>query len=330
MKYLFTISIALILSFVPATAQEITEHRLSDEVIVMEGRGGNMTVVETEAGLVVLDTFMTPASARKARKKIEAFSNKPIRYVINTHHHADHCFGNQVYSDAVIIGFKNFVERVQTRYGKDIIKAIKNQISELESKLDAAEAGSEDAKKIEGLLESSRQELDDFGDFVLTPPDLSLEGGATILLGGKTIKILHFGRGHTDTDLVIFVPEEGLLVMGDLLWNRRISYIDAVESDPLNWMRTLGELIKNCSSAKHVVPGHSHVSGIELLSTQRTYLENLWNAVKTARETGLTLEQAKQEIKLEQYKDYMYYDRGALQLSIENCWKIMERSSASN
>lgn len=309
------------------SAQEITEHRLNENVMVLEGAGGNITVVATEEGLVITDTFTNPAAARKARALIEKFSDKPVRYVINTHFHSDHCFGNQVFADATIIGCKDYVKRIHTRYGEDIHTEIEAQINEVEKQLQAPELNPEDKARLENLLKEIRQEREEFADFVLTPPDISLDGGAKLYIGGKTFNITHFGTAHTDTDLVIHVPEEQLLIVGDLFWDNRIPYIDPIESDPLNWMDLLEKLQEKLTEVKYVVPGHGKIRGVEALREQQQFLHDLWHAVQEARESGISLEEAKESLRLERYKDYLRYDDG-LPYMIESCWRIQERTSS--
>ena len=325
-KPVMTAFLALVIIGQTSTAQDITKNLLSEKILVLHGVGGNVTAIATDEGLVVIDTFTTPECALQARKIIEGHFNKPVRYLINTHFHADHFCGNQVYSDVVKIGFVGLAEHFKRRYGEDLVQAIKAEIDALQEKLEKTDEGSAEAVELENQLEQLSRQLKDFDGFVLTPPDISLHGNAAIRLGGKTLEILHFGKAHTDTDLVILVPEEQLLVMGDLYWDSRIAYIDPVESDPQNWIRTLDQIIDSGRDVQYVVPGHGNVKGLEALTVQRNYLQTLWNAVAGARDRGLTLEQAKAEIKLEQYKDYANYERG-LPFMIESCWRIMERGS---
>jgi cyclase len=327
MPKILVLTSAFLCLAVLASAQEIVERRISDSILFLEGGGGNVTAVATDDGVVVFDTFMTPASAGRARELIEKFSDKPIRYVVNTHYHGDHTFGNQVFADAVIIGRKGIFERIQSRYGTDIEESIAGQIADLEKRLHAAEAGSEEAKELETLLAEARKEQADFAVFVLTLPTISLEGNATIFIGGITIKIFYMGPGHSDTDLVILVPEEKLLIMGDLYLPKRIPYLDwQGGADVENWIAMFDKLIEMGDHYDHVVSGHGGITGVDGLKEQQECMTDLWTAVQDAWNRGLTLEQAKEEIKLEKYADYTSFERGRL-LNIENCWRILERKT---
>lgn len=313
----------IILHLLPA--QDIAAHRLSEHVIMIQGGGGNMTVVFTDDGLMVIDTFISPRAAYRARKIIEELTDEPIRYVVNTHFHADHSYGNQVFSDAVIIGFHDYEKRAIARYGEDRLASLSETILSLEKQQEAADPESNEVHRLEERLNAVRNLKRDSEHLVLTKPDIELKGNITIFLGGKTFEVLHFGRGHTDTDLVVHVPQEKLLVTGDICWNRYICYIDPQESDPLNWIATLDNLLSLRDEVKYVVPGHGNVGGTELLKTQREFLYRLWDEVRNARTRGRSLEQAKEEITLEEYKDYMHYE-SSLPFIIESCWRIQERS----
>lgn len=318
--------IIVICCIVVSAQSEITSERIGENVLVLKGGGGNITAISTEDGLVVIDTFMTPASAREARKLIEEFSNKPICYVINTHYHSDHTFGNQVFDEALIIGHYKCVERILARYG-DVRKGPvfwENRVKDLERQLNSAGPDSEAAAQLEVQLQSSRQLLEESRDFVFTPPELAIHGGATLMLGGKTFKILNMGPGHSDTDLIIHVPEERLLVMGDLFLPKRIPYVDFEGgADPQNWILIFDELIQMSSEYDHVVSGHGDIHSIEELKEQRECMTALWDAVCDAWNRGLSLEQAQKEIKLEKHRDYISFERGK-SLNIENCWRILE------
>ncbi len=311
----------------PVAEQEIDTVTLSESVIVLQGGGGNVTVIDTAVGLVIIDTFISPAIARRGREVIAGFSDAPVRYAINTHYHYDHTFGNQEFADAIIVAHANCDESIRTRnpeWLEMFSEAVEN-IPDLERQLGAAGLAPEDAQRIEGELARARRIREILDELVLTPAELALERSATLRLGGKDIRLLHFGPGHTDGDLVIHVPEENLIVTGDLVFHHIIPYIDVdAGADILNWIDILDELIRIGGDDAVVVPGHGEVGSIQVLIDQRDYLQDLWDAVASARERGLTLEQAQTEIALEQYREYDGYDQ-PLAANVEYCWRISER-----
>lgn len=264
-----------------ALSQPIQTTEITDDVIVVHGGGGNITAVRTDDGILVTDSFISPEAAREARDLIEKhFPDATIRYLVNTHHHSDHVGGNQCFKDVAIVGHRN-LERGMMRERA------------------AAKAESE--------------------DYVATPPAVQISANTTIKLGGKTFEILHFGTGHTDNDLVVLDRQDKLLIMGDLLFVRKC-YIMNSGSDVKNWIATLDKLMIRSDRYQYVVPGHGAVvTDASALKQLQDYLVDLWTAVTDAHRKGLTLEEAKQEIRLEEYAEYGDYDQ--LGLDIEVCWR---------
>ena len=155
------------------------------------------------------------------------------------------------------------------------------------------------------------------------PLSIQISSNAFLKLGGKTFEILHFGTAHTNNDLVVLDREDRLLVMGDLLCYRKC-YIMNPESDAINWIRLLDTLISRSDEYDFVIPGHCEIAlHVDALIEQHDYLSGLCDAVKLARLRNLSLEQAKEAIRLEQYQTYMMYER--LGDDIEAYWKQSEK-----
>lgn len=320
--------IAIVVCAAMGGAQELTVTAVQDDVLVVSGGGGNVTAVRTAEGVVVIDSFVSPAAGAGARALIEKqFPGAPIRYLINTHHHWDHTFGNQIFRDALIIAHINNSDRVGRDYAERAAEyaGSAGKIADLERHL-AEHAGADPAK-----IEELKKELErwqgirrNYGDFALTPAPFSLESGARLEFGGKTFHLLHFGKGHTDGDIVILIPEDRLLVTGDLLFHHTIPYIDVpAGADIDNWAATLGRLIGRAAEFDTVVPGHGLVGTADALRDMRAYLLDLRAAVQQAKAAGTSLEQAKTEITLDQYKGYARYN--ALPANIEAAWRIVAK-----
>lgn len=159
--------------------------------------------------------------------------------------------------------------------------------------------------------------------YVSAPPSIQITSDAILSLNDKTFEILYFGAAHTNNDLVILDREDRLLIMGDLLCYRKC-YIMNSESDAENWIALLDELIDRRSEYEDVIPGHGGVVvSAEALIEQREYLQDICDEVKNARHRNLSLDQAKEEVRLEKYKKYIYYDR--IGLDIEAYWKQIEK-----
>ncbi len=316
-------------------SQNIQITQITNDVIILHPKdvrnlevvrevGGNITAVRTDSGIIVVDSFISPKAGKEARQLIEEhFPGIPIKYLINSHHHADHIRGNQNFNDAEIIGHKNLKKYImddynhlQNKYGH-----FNKKITELNIKIQ----NEPDTNEIEKNRTDMKywQEVKEFMEnFSPTPPTIQITSDTTINLGNKTFEILYFGIAHTNNDLVILDKEDRTLIMNDLLCYKKC-YIMKPESSAKNWIALLNKLIERCDEYEYVIPGHGGVVlGIEALKEQRNYLQNICDVVKEAQHGKKTLDQAKNEILLEQYNGYMDYDR--IGLDIEACWGQLE------
>jgi cyclase len=311
-----------------AVAQDISGKKLSDDVLVVSGAGGNISAIRSTEGILVVDTFISPSAARKARALIEeAFPGDQIKYVINTHLHFDHTAGNQVFKDSLIVAHINNSDRVRVAYAERAaqLKGAGEKIKAIESHLaDHAGKSQEELEKLKGELEEFKRIQENYGDFELVPAPFSLEAGARIESENKTYHLWYNGPGHTDGDIIVYCPEERLLIMGDLLFNRIVPYIDAGSgADVANWISILEKVIGRENHYDTVIPGHGEISTVDALREKVDYLKSLWAAVTEAKSAGKTLAQAREEITLEEFKDYARYQ--ALSTNVDACWQILDR-----
>lgn len=319
-------------------SQNIKITKISDDIIVLHPAeirnlsvvrevGGTMVVVSTTDGIVIFDSFTSHQAGTEARNLIEKyFPNVPIQYLINTHHHADHVRGNQCFRDACIIGHRN-VEK----YIKEDYERLMNKYGHYDSKIDTLTRllikkkflSDKERKKIEEDLVLWNNARNFLQSYVPTPPSVQISSDTILKFGGKTFEILFFETAHTDNDLVVLDKEDKLLIMGDLFCYRKC-YIMGLQSDAENWIALLDQLIVCRDEYDYVIPGHGGVvENIDALIEQRDYLNNICKAVVNARQNGLTLDEAKESIRLEQYNEYMMYDR--IGLDVEAYWQQLEK-----
>lgn len=332
MPMILLIALLSLINLSSATCQEVSTTKLGVDVLVFEEPSGqgHITVISTGEGLVVVDTFYSPALARKARSVIDKeFPGLPVRYVILTHFHGDHVYGHQYFSDGISVAHVNVIDRIGQYYelAQEALAATDQEIQGMEIQLKASEPGSDEASRLENKLGGIRWRKENLSGFVPSQIDLAINSSATIVLGGKTFKIIYMGSGHTNSDLIVFVPEERLLITGDLVFYKWEPHIVlSWGGDVLNNITILDKLIQMGDAIFHVVPGHGPIGNIQAPKEHRSYLQELWAKVVKARERGLTLEQAKAEIKMEKYSHYKTKEF-FLPESIESCWRMIERQN---
>jgi len=319
---------AVFLCLQAVQGQEITSKKIHQDVLVVSGAGGNVTAFRTDEGILVVDAFFWTTAAEEARRQIEeAFPGVPITYLINTHYHFDHTAGNMIFEDVLIIAHINNSDRVRTDYAEraEQLAGAKAKIEELEGHA-AKHAGSdsEDAEAWQEELDQMKKTYARYGDFKLVPAPFSLEKGARIELAEKTFHIWHQGAGHTDGDLIIFNPETRVLVMGDLLFNKNLPYIDVPAGSNIpNWIAILQKMILKSTMYDIVVPGHGEVGTVEALQMKVHYLNDLWAEVSAAHASGKTLEETLEEITMEKYSDWGRFS--ALKSNIEAVWTMLNK-----
>ena len=192
----------------------------------------------TDAGPVVIDTRSTVGHAREVIDDLRRLTKLPVAAVIDTHHHFDHTYGNHEFRPAPIWGHVRCASRIQ-RMVDDPAAHAANQAE---------------------VAEEYPRIADQISDVVPDPPDQTVgDEGADIEIGGRRFELRWLGRGHTDNDLVIRVPDASVVFAGDLLENGAPPWTG--DGYPLDWPLTATAILALTagSRAVAVVPGHGAV-----------------------------------------------------------------------
>jgi cyclase len=217
--------------------------------------GSNAGFVVGDDGVLVIDAFFTVDAARALVAEIHRLTPKPIRYVVNTHYHADHTGGDQALRDAgaIIIAHKNVRGWVRTNN----INLFGDRITpELKARIEA-----------------------------LPLPDLTTDKDLTVWLGSRKI-IVRTVLGHTGGDLTIFVPDAKVLFTGDLLWRRVPPNL--IDGSVKEWAATdVGFETMPDAARTTYVPGHGDVAELSDVKDFNAYLRDLRHLVGDGRRDGL-------------------------------------------
>jgi glyoxylase-like metal-dependent hydrolase (beta-lactamase superfamily II) len=265
----------------------------------------NVTAINTGNGIVVIDTSNTPQSGRRIRKAIEKeFPGTKITKVINTHHHWDHTFGNQSFSDALIISHENCPKGMAPGYKKGDHPAEwqKGFIDNIRKNREKYPAGSEQAREMDSritYLESVYNELSE--GFVPTRPVITFREQLNFYQGDLTFHLYSMGTIGSNSDIYIYVPEEKLLHIGDSFSPELLfaSWSELITVP--RWIEILDVLFKDKNSIEKVVNGHSKkiFSGREFERNHK-YIKKLWENIGRIKDEK-TLEQALESLSLENY-----------------------------
>jgi cyclase len=287
------------------TGPAFTFHRIADGVHLAIGTGNlivmsNAAVIETAEGVLVVDSHVSPGGAWALREELKTVTDKPIRFVVNSHYHFDHSHGNQIYGpDVQIIGSEFTREMIlagkfqQSRAREFFVGRAPDQIASLEKRL-AESKDPEERARLEQQLAIQRNHLEGTNAVIPTPPNVTLNDRLTLHLGGREIRIMFMGRGHTAGDVVVFLPKERIIATGDLL-TEGISYSgDAYIPEWLETLETLKALDFDV-----ILPGHGNpMKGKSKIDHFQQYLRLLYSEARRMHDAGIPMEEAARTIDL--------------------------------
>ena len=265
--------------------------------------GANAVVIVNEQDVFILDPGGSPASARGLVEEIKAITDKPIRFIANSHYHFDHSHGNQIFGPEVmsIAPDRNY-DRLSGHLGNVLQQqayATQAAPALLQQRLDTLKAQPRPTDPQE-LATQQRQiaalelRIPQEKEVQPTPANTTFSTRMTLHRGSREIQLLYLGRGHTDTDLFVYLPKERIVCTGDML-EPNLSYLkDAWIGE---WPAALDKLA--ALDFDTVLPGHgAPFKGKERLSAFRSYLVDLQKQVDGFRKQGLTPEETVKRIDL--------------------------------
>ena len=208
--------------------------------------------------VLLVDTRASPAHARVIVDELRQLTRDPVSIVVDTHWHWDHSFGNSVFRPAAIWGHVRAAERLR-REGAAAIRKVSEGLPAIAAEL---------------------------AEVVIDPPEHTFEERATIQLGDRVVELSYQGRGHTDGDIAVAVPDANVLFAGDLIENG--SPPSFGDGYPLDWPATVERLLPLATGA--VVPGHGEVGDRAFLEDQLASFRGLAQLARQVHEGSLSIE----------------------------------------
>lgn len=316
---LFAVFATVILGQAAAQEKRFTVERLADGVYALIRKEpaslwftpNNVFIVGTD-GVVVVDANITSEQTREVLVELKRITDKPVKYVVNTHWHEDHIIGNRVYREAFpgvkFVGHRSTLTDLPEIGGANRKGSLQNGrgfVGLLEGKLEKGEnlAGqpisdeerlgyASDVKLISAYLAESK-------DFEIILPTVLVDDRLELPLGDRKIELLHLGRAHTGGDLVVRLPKENIVFAGDLI----VHPVPLVGSTsyPLEYAATL-ELLK-ALNAKIIVPSHGPIMRDKIyLDAMIELLASIKSQTEAAFARGETLEQMRMSVDLEPFR----------------------------
>ncbi len=258
-KLLLTLIIAL-----PLYAQqnfdnvEIKATKVAGSVYMLTGAGGNIGVSVGSDGIVLVDDQYAPL-APKIQAALKSISDKPLRFVLNTHYHGDHTGGNETFGrEGTIVAHKNVRKRLET--GSKV-------------------AGRESPPAPAGAL-----------------PVITFDANLTIHLNGEDVRAVHFPSGHTDGDSVIYFTKSNVIHMGDDFFNAMFPFVDIDSGGSVRGLISNVEyILATAPDDAKIIPGHGELADKAALRRYLAMLKETAAIAEAAVKAGKTLDQMKSE-----------------------------------
>lgn len=230
------------------TLEKLTDRVYADTTPVGAGNAG--AILLTDCVVVVDSQYLR--HAKELRREIERVTSKKIRFLLLTHSHSDHVFGNEVFRDCEIVAHRSLKERMQellsTTWSKE---SLEKQISELRK------TDPERASRFEGVQ--------------ITLPTRVFDGEFKIVENNLEIVMRHVG-GHTRDSSTVYFPNEQVLFSGDLIFSQTFPYGGDPTADPDEWLRALKDIME--MPVRTIIPGHGPICDKPEVQAYIGFIEN--------------------------------------------------------
>lgn len=272
-------------------------------------QSGNSVAIIGDDGVLVFDTGNIPASTRRQIAELRKLTDKPVRFVVNSHWHPDHNLGNSEYHaafpNATFIGTSatraGILERVPTYFGQMKSFAPQDSLMRLRLASGKMRDGSDMPNNLRVMWGLITRDYAEFMPEVLGAhpfaPDVTFDDSLTISLGRRQVKIVRPGRGNTEGDAFIYVPDANVLLTGDLVTMPCPFPSTSYFSD---WIPALGQL--EARKATTIIPGHGDVQhDYAYVGLVRELLVYTRDVAREAVKKGQTLEQLEKDTNFDEF-----------------------------
>jgi cyclase len=254
---------------------QIKVTKVSGNIYMLEGQGGNIAASVGEDGIVIVDDQFAPLAEKiQAALKDLKITDRPVRFVINTHYHGDHTGGNVPFASAgsTLIAHENVRKRLET----------------------GGAAGNGGSIKMDNKP-AAKEAL----------PVITFQHDVTVHLNGEDIRAMHFPSGHTDGDSIIFFPMNNVVHMGDDFVRYGFPFIDVTSGGSVQGIiEAMEKVTAQLPADVKVIPGHGALSNLDDVRSYTKMLKETSAVVQKGINEHKTVDQMKREKILAPWKSF--------------------------
>ncbi len=282
--------------------------RVKDSIYMLKGKGGNIGVSVGSDGVLMIDNQFAEATP-KILQFVSGLSTKPVRFLVNTHHHGDHVGGNKNMNDAgvTIISHDNVRSRLENKMRQEAQEKMEADFEKKREKM-SKDVGSEEgdvrAKEAMGNLEDYMSKDNIY-------PSLTFPDELTFHYNGEKVMIFHVDNAHTDGDAVIYFTDSNVLHTGDVFVNGRYPYIDQKSGGSLRgYIKALSKIMMLIDDETKIIPGHGEIGTKSDVKTSHDMLVRLRDRIAIEYGTRKSLEEVLANKEITKYYDDRGYGDG--------------------
>ena len=325
----------------PTHAQTPVAHRFIQVAPGVYAAIGNGTIETRDTSGVIIndndvflvDTNITPEATRRLVNDIKTLTDKPIRYVVNTHWHYDHADGNQIFGpDVTIIGHENERTAIVGGVLKNRLalefQNLPGQLANIRKQLDGEQDPAR-KKQLEDRLKVQEAYQEQLKETVPTPPSVTFADHMTIFRGDREIRLIHPGRGHSDTDVLVYLPKEKVIMTGDFFEGPATGALNFGFHD--EWANNLEKL--KAIDYETTIPGHGEpFTGKERIEYFQAFLRDLWTQAKALHDQKVPVADAAKRIDMTAHMAHYRNINGPgfQEATVARIYQLLDQRTGSN
>ena len=311
---------------------DLSTRKLSEHVYLVSGAGGNVTVLVTTAGVLVVDAGNRRLGDRVA-SAIRTVASLPVRYLVYTHYHDDHWSGAWAFPRPILVVSHDRTRAEIAEFYQSTAADLTRRVAALEEKVRTlGSSGDASSVSTQKELEEARAARDVYRRHEPVLPEFTFNDRLTIHLGDQVVDLMYLGPAHTDGDIIAYFPREKVLHLGDLLytngWVPRLDADAGASAD--NWLEIFDRVMS--IDARTYVPGHGDVQDREgvrkHIGFAAGYLRELKTEVGKLFRDGVPLDEVKRRVRMPAYET-SDMNKMLLPYNIDGVYRELERRKAA-